>query len=220
MEPARNILIGIAGGTGSGKTTVAQEICRALGPDMAVLLQQDSYYLDLDNLPFEQRELTNFDHPSAFDWRLLIEHVSDLLAGRAIRRPVYDFHNHLRTGETVGVEPRRVTVLEGILILENEQLRELMTLRVYVATDADVRLLRRIQRDIRERGRTLESVAEQYLGTVRPMHARFVEPSKQHADIIIPEGGYNRRAITSLVAAIRALLSRQEPRTSTNPRHE
>ncbi len=207
MEPATNILIGIAGGTGSGKTTIAQEICRALGPETAILLQQDSYYLDLENLPFEQRELTNFDHPSAFDWSLLIDHVSDLLAGRAILRPVYDFHNHLRTNETVCIEPRRVTILEGILILENEQLRKLMDLRIYVDTDADVRLLRRIRRDIRERGRTLESVAEQYLGTVRPMHARFVEPSKQHAEIIIPEGGHNRRAIASLVAGIRALLS-------------
>ncbi len=220
MEPARNILIGIAGGTGSGKTTIALEVCRSLGPDTAVLLQQDSYYLDLEHLPFEQRALTNFDHPSAFDWRLLIEQVSDLLAGRPILRPVYDFHNHLRTSETVRLESRRVTVLEGILILENEKLREMMDLRVYVAADADVRLLRRIRRDIHERGRTLESVAEQYLGTVRPMHAKFVEPSRQYADIIIPEGGHNRRAITSLIAGIRALLCSQGPSTGMIPCRE
>ena len=206
MEPVRNILIGITGGTGSGKTTIAQEVCHALGPETATLIQQDSYYLDLTHLPFEQRAQTNFDHPAAFDWRFLIEQVSELRAGRAVLRPVYDFQRHARTSATVKVEPRRVLVLEGILILENPQLRELMDLRVYVDTDADVRLLRRIQRDIRERGRTLESVADQYLGSVRPMHARFVEPSKQYADIIIPEGGHNRRAITSLVAGIRAFL--------------
>ncbi|NWG14103.1 MAG: uridine kinase [Acidobacteria bacterium] len=206
MKPARNVLIGITGGTGSGKTTIAREVCRTLGSETAVLLEQDSYYLDLEHLPFEQRSLANFDHPSAFDWGLLVEQVSDLLAGRAILRLVYDFHSHLRTRETVRVEPRRVTVLEGILILGNEALRNLMDLRVYVATDADIRLLRRIQRDIRERGRTLESVAEQYLTTVRPMHARFVEPSREYADIVIPEGGHNRRAIASLVAGIRALL--------------
>jgi len=206
VEPARNILIGIAGGTGSGKTTIAQELCRTLGPETATLVQQDSYYIDLTHLPFEQRAQTNFDHPSACDWKLLIEQISELRAGRAIRRPVYDFHKHSRTGGTVLVEPRRVVVLEGILILENPQLRELMDLRIYVDTEADVRLLRRIHRDIRERGRTLESVADQYLTTVRPMHTTFVEPSKQHADIIIPEGGHNRRAISSLVAGIRSLL--------------
>ena len=205
MRDPASVFVGIAGGTGSGKTTIAQEICRALG-EAATLIPQDAYYLDLGDIPFAERATLNFDHPSACDWKLLKEQIAELRAGRPILKPVYDFRTHSRTSDTVRVDPRPAVILEGILVLEDPELRDMMDLRIYVDTDADVRLLRRLQRDIRERGRTLESVAQQYLASVRPMHAMFVQPSMSHADIIIPEGGFNRKAITVLVAGLKALI--------------
>jgi uridine kinase len=201
-----SILLGVAGGTGSGKTTIAQEICRRLGSDTAVLVEQDSYYLDVGLRSVDQRAGFNFDHPSAFDWKLLREHIGDLKSGRSVLRPVYDFHTHTRMEQSVLVEPRPVVILEGILILGDSDLRQLMDLRIFVDTGADIRLLRRLQRDIRERGRSLESVADQYLGTVRPMHEKYIQPCLKHADIIVPEGGHNRRAVSIIVGGIRALL--------------
>jgi uridine kinase len=201
-----SILVGVTGGTGSGKTTIAQELCRTLGSDTAALIEQDSYYLDLGLRTPDDRAGFNFDHPSAFDWELLREQIGDLKSGRAIRKPVYDFHTHTRTSQTVLVEPRPVVLLEGILVLGDPDLRRMMDLRIFVDTAADVRLLRRMQRDIRERGRSLESVAEQYLSSVRPMHAKYIEPCVDHADIIIPEGGYNQKAVSVLAGGIRALL--------------
>jgi len=205
-ESVMSILVGVTGGTGSGKTTIAQEICRTLGSDTAALVEQDSYYLDLGLRSFDERSGFNFDHPSAFDWKLLREQISDLKSGRPVLKPVYDFHTHTRTQQTVLVEPRLVVILEGILILADPDLRRMMDLKIFVDTDADVRLLRRLHRDIRERGRSLESVSGQYLGTVRPMHAEYIQPCVQHADIIVPEGGYNRKAVSVIVGGIRALL--------------
>ena len=201
-----SVLVGVAGGTGSGKTTIAQEICRSLGSETATLLEQDSYYLDLGLQAPIDRAGFNFDHPSAFDWKLLREQVGDLKCGRSILRPVYDYHTHTRTWQTVLVEPRPVVILEGILILGDPDLRGLMDLKIFVETDEGVRLLRRLQRDIWERGRSLESVADQYLSTVRPMHANYIQPCVKYADIIIPVGGYNRKAVSVNAGGIRGLL--------------
>jgi uridine kinase len=206
-----SILVGIAGGTGSGKTTIAQEICRSLGSDTATLVEQDFYYLDLGPHPVDDRPGFNFDHPSAFDWQLLREQVGDLKSGHPIRRPVYDYRTHTRTQQSVLVEPRPVVILEGILILGDPELRGLMDLRIFLDADADIRLLRRLRRDIRERGRSLESVAEQYLRTVRPMHEKYIQPCAKHADIIIPEGGCNPKAVAVVVGGIRALLEWRNP---------
>jgi uridine kinase len=206
MKRRTRIVLGICGGTGSGKTTIAQEIARSLGPEHAVIIHQDSYYLDCSVLPTNDRDHINFDHPSAFDWKLLKRHLRALRAGRVIQKPIYNFHTHSRMAETAAVEPRAVMVVEGILVLEDPELREMMDIKVYVDADADVRFIRRLDRDIRERGRSLESVVEQYMGTVRPMHLLFVEPSKRYADIIIPEGGYNRVAIDVLIGRVRAML--------------
>ncbi len=206
----RNILIGVAGGTGSGKTTVTRALKQRFGGDAVRVIEQDHYYRPHDHLPMEERARINYDHPDAFDNALLIEHIRALLAGRAIARPVYDFVTHARRAETVRVEPAPVLIVEGILVLENATLRALMDVRIYVDTDADVRVLRRLKRDIEERGRSLESVVHQYLQTVRPMHLQFVEPSKRHADVIIPEGGRNRVALDMLAAKIDYLLRRHE----------
>ena len=206
MRDSASVFVGIAGGTGSGKTTIAREIFLALGEGSATLLEQDSYYLDLGDLPFAERTTLNFDHPSAFDWKLLKEQIAELRAGRPVQKPVYDFNAHTRTSETIRVEPRPAVILEGILILEDPELRDMMDLRIFVDTDADVRLLRRLQRDIRERGRTVESVAAQYLASVRPMHAKYIQPSMRHADVIIPEGGFNQKAVNVLVAGLKALI--------------
>ena len=202
----QGILIGIAGGTGSGKTLVASRIMQEIGSDQVTVLQQDSYYKDLSHLPFEERAKQNFDHPDALDDDLLVEHVRRLLAGEVVEVPVYDFTQHCRTGEYRSVGPHAIVILEGILVLYNERLRELMDIKVYVDTDPDIRFIRRLLRDIKERGRTLESVVQQYLDTVRPMHLQFVEPSKRYADIIVPEGGYNEVAIDILSTKIRDLL--------------
>ncbi|MGD8903609.1 MAG: uridine kinase [Anaerolineae bacterium] len=203
MQP---VVVGVAGGTGSGKTTVATEILRRAGTDNISFIQHDAYYKDLSDLPMAQRAMQNFDHPDALDNALLISHLQELKAGRPIELPVYDFTTHSRTSRTVTVEPFPVILVEGILIFADEELRQLMDVRIYVDTDADIRFIRRLQRDIAERGRTMESVIHQYLATVRPMHQEYVEPSKRHANVIIPEGGFNEVAMEMIAARIRALL--------------
>ncbi|MDZ7373023.1 MAG: uridine kinase [candidate division KSB1 bacterium] len=208
------VLIGIAGGTGSGKTLVAQRLRDSLGEESVTILQQDWYYRDLSHLPPEIRERQNFDHPDAIEHELLIEHVRQLLSGEPAEAPVYDFCRHCRTGERQVIPARPVILLEGIFVLHDRNLRELMDLRVYVDTDPDVRFVRRLQRDLNERGRTLDSVVRQYLETVRPMHLQFVEPSRWHADIIIPGGGENRLAIEVLSAWIRNLLATRPEMTT------
>lgn len=200
------LLIGIAGGTGSGKTSVTRAIVDELPPDSVAVLEHDSYYRDQGHINYQQRLKTNYDHPFAFDTPLLISDLKKLIAGHDIAKPVYSFVEHTRLPKTVPVPSRPVVILEGILILEDARIRQLLDIKVYVDTDADVRVLRRIQRDIEERGRTLESVVEQYLGVVRPMHMQFVDPTKRFADIIIPEGGQNAVAIDILVTKIRHLL--------------
>jgi len=205
MEPKR-ILIGIAGGSGSGKTLVAQTIFKEIGSDKVVILEQDSYYKDLSHLPPAERARQNFDHPNAIDHELLVQHVQNLLQGSSIEVPVYDFTTHTRRKETIHVGDHLIIVLEGILILDSPRLRELMDIKVFVDTDSDIRLVRRLRRDIIERGRTVESVLHQYESSVRPMHLQFVERSKRYADIIIPEGGHNMVAIDLLKTKIQALL--------------
>lgn len=211
----RGILIGIAGGTASGKTLVARRIHEALGSKRVAILKQDSYYCNLEHLPYEERAQTNFDHPDAFDTPLLVHNLSELLGGHAIEEPIYDFTRHLRSDQTRRVEPPTVIVLEGILILAEAELRELMDIKVYVDTDADVRLVRRLRRDVEERGRTVQSVLEQYETSVRPMHLQFIEPSKRYADIIIPEGGYNRVAVDLLKTKIASILMERWPGEET-----
>ncbi len=206
MSP-RSFVIGICGGTGSGKTTITDRLSHALSNDGVVVLQQDHYYKDLSHLSVAERARCNFDHPSALDTALFIEHIRSLRGGRAIERPVYDFTQHRRAPETVKVQARPAILVEGILIFENEALRNLMDLKIFVDTDADLRLIRRLVRDIRERGRTLESVVQQYQETVRPMHLEFVEPSKRYADIIIPEGGHNEVGVALVIQKVRALLA-------------
>jgi uridine kinase len=203
MEP---VVIGVAGGTGSGKTTVAREILRRAGTDQISLIQHDAYYKDLSQLPLAQRAMQNFDHPDALDNDLLSAHLKELKASRTVAIPVYDFTTHTRTAETLRVEPRRVVLVEGILLFADSALRDLMDVKIYVDTDADIRFIRRLQRDIAERDRTMASVIRQYLSTVRPMHQEFVEPSKRYADVIIPEGGFNEVAMEMIAARIRALL--------------
>jgi uridine kinase len=198
------LVIGICGGTGSGKTTVALKILDAVR-DRVVYIQHDHYYKDLSHLPLEERRKLNFDHPDALDTGLLVEHLKQLRAGQAIERPIYDFTVHTRKSETVRIAPKQATLLEGILIFESAALRSLMDIKIFVDTDADIRLIRRIRRDISERGRTIESVLEQYEKTVRPMHLEFVEPSKRYADLIIPEG-FNPVGVDLVVEKIKAML--------------
>lgn len=203
MKP---VIVGVAGGTGSGKTTVSHAILERVGRDRIAYIQHDSYYRDLSHLPLEERARVNFDHPDALENELLIQHLQQLIAGRPAEIPIYDFTTHTRRKETRTVLPHRVILLEGILIFADKTLREMMDVKIYVDTDADIRFIRRLERDIAERGRTMESVIRQYLETVRPMHLEFVEPSKRYADIIIPEGGFNTIAIDMVVARIEALL--------------
>lgn len=198
------VVIGVAGGTGSGKTRVVREIVQRLGPGIAVV-QHDAYYRDRSGMPPDERARVNYDHPDALETPLLVEHVQALLDGRPIGVPVYDFATHTRTSKVVSVEPRGVVIVEGILVLAEPELRTLMAIRVFVDTDADIRLIRRLRRDMRDRGRTMKSVVDQYLETVRPMHLEFVEPSKRHAHVIIPEGGENFVAVDMLVARIQDL---------------
>ena len=201
------LVIGIAGGSGSGKTTVAQTILQRVGPDRISFLQHDAYYKDLSGLPLAQRIEVNFDHPNSLDSELLTQHIRDLRDGRPIEVPVYDFSHHSRTTKTYTVQARGVILVEGILIFAEPTLRELFDVKIYVDTDSDLRFIRRLQRDITERGRTTEAVIKQYLNTVRPMHLEFVETSKRYADVIIPEGGFNTAALDMVVARIETMLS-------------
>jgi uridine kinase len=200
------LTIGIAGGTASGKTTVARRLVERLGSHPVAVLDQDSYYRDLADLPLEERARFNFDHPDAFDTSLLVRHLTELRAGNPIEKPVYSFTQHTRTGETLRVNPGDVVILEGILVLALEPVRELLDVKVFVDSDADVRVLRRVSRDIKERGRDFDGVVEQYFRTVRPMHFGFVEPSKRYADIIIPHGGLNDIAIEMVAGAMQKRL--------------
>ncbi|SNB74254.1 uridine kinase [Thermoflexus hugenholtzii] len=206
----RPVVIGIAGGTGSGKTTVAEAIVRRIGPERIALIQQDSYYKDQSHLPIEERVRINYDHPESIDTALLIRHLQELIAGRPVEVPIYDFTTYTRTPHTRRVEPRPVILVEGILVFVEKALRDLFDIKIYVDADPDIRFIRRLRRDLAERGRTLESVIQQYLSTVRPMHLEFVEPSKRYADIIIPEGGFNTVALDMIIARIRALLEENE----------
>ena len=201
------LVIGIAGGSGSGKTTVAQEILQRVGPERIAYIQHDSYYKDLTGLPPTQRAEVNFDHPNSLETELLICHIEQLKAGKSIEVPIYDFSTHSRTDRSFTVNPRGVIIVEGILIFADAALRTLFDVKIFVDTDADIRLIRRLQRDISERGRTAQSVIKQYQSTVRPMHLEFVEPSKRYADVIIPEGGFNTAALDMVVARIESLLS-------------
>ena len=200
------VLIGVAGGSGSGKTTVSQTILERVGRDRIAYLQHDAYYRDRAGLPWAERARINYDHPDSLETDLLVEHLKELRACRAVEVPVYDFAQHVRTTETRRTVPRPVILVEGILIFVDRSLREMFDIKIFVDTDADVRFLRRLQRDIAERGRTMDSVVSQYLETVRPMHLEFVEPSKRYADLIIPEGGFNQIAIDMVVARINAML--------------
>ena len=206
MEPAP-LIIGIAGGSGSGKTTVAQAILERVGADKIAFLQHDSYYRDLGGLPPAQRAELNFDHPNSLETALLVEHILALRSGRPVEVPIYDFSTHSRTSKTFTVAPRRVIMVEGILLFADTALRDLFDLKIFVDTDPDLRFIRRLQRDITERGRSTESVIKQYQATVRPMHLDFVEPSKRYADVIIPEGGYNAAALEMLAARVSSLLA-------------
>ncbi len=200
------LVIGIAGGSGSGKTTVAQEILNRVGPDRIAFLQHDSYYKDLTGLPPAQRAEVNFDHPNSLETDLLIQHIISLREGHAVQVPIYDFAHHSRTDKSFPVAPHRVIMVEGILIFVEKSLRDLFDIKIFVDTDADIRFIRRLQRDISERGRTTESVIKQYQATVRPMHLEFVEPSKRYVDVIIPEGGFNTAALDMLTARIQTMM--------------
>ena len=205
------VALGVAGGTGSGKTSVAQTILRSVGPDRIASLEQDSYYKDVEWSSEEQLLQHNFDHPDAIDRELLISHIEALKQGQEIDVPVYDFVTHRRTEETIRVAARPVILIEGILLLAERRIRQLLDFKIFVDTDADVRLMRRIRRDIRERGRDLDDVLRQYNETVRPMHLEFVEPSKRWADVIVPEGGENRVATAMVIARVEQLLDSEWP---------
>lgn len=201
------IIIGVAGGSGSGKTSVTRSIYKRFTDKTILVIEQDSYYKDQSHLPFEKRLNTNYDHPFAFDNELLMQHLKALGEQQSIEKPIYDYKIHTRSEETIPVEPKDVIILEGILILEDERLRDMMDIKVFVDTDADLRIIRRLLRDIKERGRTIDSVIEQYVNVVRPMHLQFIEPTKRYADIIIPEGGENHVAIDLMSAKIETILS-------------
>jgi uridine kinase len=205
MKP---VIIGVAGGSGSGKTTVVREIIRSLGSDQVAVIHHDSYYRDTAHLPLQERQGINYDHPDALETELLIAHLRELVNGRSVQVPVYDFTTHARAADVQRTDPRNVIIVDGLLILFHRELRELMDIKVFVDTDADLRFMRRLLRDIRERGRSIESVIDQYMATVRPMHLEFVEPSKRYADIIVPEGGQNRVGVELLISSVRALASR------------
>lgn len=205
----KSILIGIAGGTGSGKTSISKELLREYGTGEVVVIQQDSYYFDLSHQPIEERHSHNYDHPDALDIDLFHKNLTSLLNGETVEVPIYDFATHTRSPEAITVSPHHVVVLEGILMLHYLSLRNLMDIKLYVETPADIRFIRRLSRDIKERGRTTQSVIDQYLSTVRPMHEQFVEPSKFYADVIIPEGGENKVAIDLIRTKISSILSRK-----------
>lgn len=206
----RPIIIGVTGGSGSGKTSVSRAIFDQLHGHSLMMLQEDSYYKSQDDVPFEERTKVNYDHPNAFDTDLLIEQLEDLLNWKTIEIPVYDYAAHTRSKKVVVQEPREVIIVEGILTLNDARLRDLMDIKIFVDTDDDIRIIRRIQRDIEERGRTLQSVIDQYLETVKPMYHQFIEPSKRYADIIVPEGGENQVAIDLLVTKVRDIIRKNE----------
>jgi uridine kinase len=210
------MIIGICGGTGSGKTTVANKILQSVSANEVAFIQQDSYYRDLDQMPLDYRQQVNFDHPDAIDNDLMVEHVRALKSGRAVELPIYDFKNHARRKETLRMEPKLITIVEGILIFAEKRLLDEMDIKVFVDTPDDIRFIRRLRRDIAERGRTADSVIEQYLATVRPMHMQFVEPSKRCADVIIPEGGHNMVSIGLLSGKIRERLADEQRRRSSS----
>jgi uridine kinase len=203
------VVIGVAGGSGSGKTSVTKAIIDSFKDHSVLMLEQDYYYKDQSELPFEERLKTNYDHPLAFDNNLLINHIEMLLRYESIEKPVYDYSLHTRSTEVITVEPKNVIILEGILILEDPRLRDLMDIKLFVDTDADLRIIRRLSRDIKERGRTLDSVIDQYINVVRPMHNQFIEPTKRYADVIIPEGGQNHVAIDLMVTKIQTILEQK-----------
>lgn len=209
MKDSQPIVIGVTGGSGSGKTSVSRAIFNNFPSHSIMMLEQDSYYKDQSHLSFEERLNTNYDHPFAFDTDLLIEHLEQLLAYQAIEKPVYDYVAHTRSESVIVQEPKEVIILEGILILEDSRLRELMDIKVYVDTDDDIRIIRRIKRDMEERGRTLDSVIEQYLTVVKPMYHQFIEPTKRYADIIVPEGGENHVAIDLINTKVDSILRKK-----------
>jgi uridine kinase len=202
------LTIGVAGGTGSGKTTVANVILERVGKRQISYLPHDAYYRDFGNLPPDQKAAMNFDHPDSLETELMIEHIKQLKHGNSVQIPVYDFSTNSRTKKTIRIEPHPVIIVEGILLFADKELRELIDIKIFVDTDADIRFIRRLQRDITERGRTTESVIQQYLKTVRPMHLDFVEPSKRYANVIIPEGGLNEVAMEMVIARIEALVNK------------
>ena len=202
----RPVVIGVTGGSGSGKTTVSKAIYNQLSGQSLLILQQDSYYNDQSDMTMAQRHAVNYDHPLAFDTDLMIKQIQQLLAYEPIEKPVYDYEQYTRSSKTIHQEPRDVIIVEGVLILDDQRMRDLMDIKVFVDTDDDIRIIRRIQRDIKERGRTLDSVISQYLATVKPMYHQFVEPTKRYADIIVPEGGENEVAIDLLTTKVRSIL--------------
>lgn len=202
------VVLGIAGGTGSGKTTVARAIVEQIGSEQIAYLEHDSYYRDLVHMSMEDRRRVNFDHPDAFETSLLVDHVKTLMSGQSVEQPVYSYESSVRTGETITVAPKPLIVIEGILVLENHALQSLMDIKIFVDTDDDIRLLRRVRRDTEERGRSLEGILGQYEATVRPMHLAFVSPSRRHADVIIPNGGRNHVAISMVADGLRRRLER------------
>ncbi|WP_460036304.1 uridine kinase [Lactiplantibacillus plantarum] len=202
----RPVVIGVTGGSGSGKTTVSNAIYNQLSGQSLLILQQDSYYNDQSEMTMAERHAVNYDHPLAFDTDLMIKQIKQLLAYQPIEKPVYDYEQYTRSDKTIHQEPRDGIIVEGVLILDDQRLRDLMDIKVFVDTDDDIRIIRRIQRDIKERGRTLDSVIGQYLATVKPMYHQFVEPTKRYADLIVPEGGENEVAIDLLTTKVRSIL--------------
>src|SRR4051812_130388 len=205
----RPLIIGIAGGSGSGKSTVARNVGRALAAGSMAAIDMDGYYKNFAHLPFEERKTINWDHPDAFDWDLLLDHLHRLANRQSIEKPAYDFVTHTRRPETVTIEPVDVVVVDGILLFVDARIRELCEVKVFVDADADIRLIRRIRRDMSKRGRPLDEILDQYVTTVQPMHLQFVEPSKRYADIIVPRGGHNPIAVEMIVAKIRGRLTGQ-----------